>query len=326
MKFMDVQTAKGMVSMSKIVMGTDYFGVNIPEDTAFALMDKYIALGGNTIDTARVYGKAPAPDPDKAYANSEPIVGRWLKSRGCREKIFLVTKGAHPSMKDMNCRRLDRASIDSDIAMSLHELDTNYIDLYFLHRDDPSRPVEEIIDTLDVHVKAGRLHAIGASNWTVSRINAANAYAKAHGKTPFTASQIHWCAARVPQGFWDDPSIQVMDPEAYEGYTENKIPVMAFSSQARGYFSKLLAGESLPAKRMNRYDIPENRRRLESIRALCEETKAPASALMLAYVTSSQPVQGAAIIGCSQLGQLEETMSYADLSLTESQRAKMRGE
>ena len=149
MKFMDVQTEKGIISMSKIVMGTDYFGVNIPEDTAFALLDKYIALGGNTIDTARVYGKAPAPDPDEAYANSEPIVGRWLTSRGCRDKIFLVTKGAHPSMKDMNCRRLDRASIDSDVAMSLHELNTDYIDLYFLHRDDPSRPVEEIIDTLD---------------------------------------------------------------------------------------------------------------------------------------------------------------------------------
>lgn len=324
MKFMDIQSSVGTLSMSKIVLGTDYYGVNIPEERAFALMDRYVELGGNVLDTARVYGKDPKyPDPDEAYSNSEPIVGRWLKARGCRDKLLLITKGAHPSMKDWS-KRLDKDSIDYDISMSLHELEVDYVDVYFLHRDDPSRPVTEIMDTLHEHVQAGRIRALGASNWTVARINEANEYARKNGKTPFSISQIHWCAAEVPGNLWDDKTIQVMDDEQYAGYQKNGIPVMAFSSQARGYFSKMLAGEPLPQKRMNRYDTPENRRRLESIRALCEKTGKPASALMLSYITSN-PVQGAAIIGCSRLEQLEETMSDADLTLTPEECAMMCG-
>lgn len=325
MKFMDIQSSSGILKMSKIVCGTDYFGVNIPEERAFALMDRYMELGGNVIDTARIYGKNPTePDLDEAYSNSEPIVGRWIKSRNCRDKIVLVTKGGHHSFKDMSRRRLDKASLDYDVATSLHELDVDCVDIYFLHRDDPSRPVSEIMDTLDAHVKAGRIRALGASNWSVARIDEANAYARENGKTPFSISQIHWCAAQVPDNLWDDSTIQIMDDAEYAGYEKNKIPVMAFSSQARGYFSKMLSGQPLPEKRMSRYDTPENRRRLEFIRTLSQEKGAPASALMLAYITSS-PVQGAAIVGCSRLEQLEETMSHADLTLTEQERDRMCG-
>lgn len=324
MKFMNIETPNGIVTMSKIVLGTDYYGVNIPEEQAFALMDRYLELGGNTLDTARVYGRDPkAPHIDEAYANSEPIVGRWLKSRGCRDKVILATKGAFPALEKPRLR-LDKASIDSDVATSLHELDVDYVDFYFLHRDDPSRPVSEIMDTLHAHVQAGRIRALGASNWTVARLNEANAYARDNGRTPFSVSEIHWCAAQVPDNMWDNDTVVVMDDEQYAGYLENKIPVMAFSSQARGYFSKMMAGVPLPEKRMKRYDTPENRRRLEHIRALCEKTGKPASALMLAYITSN-PVQGAAIVGCSRLEQLEETMSDADLTLTARECDEMCG-
>lgn len=325
MKFMDIQTSTGILKMSKIVLGTDYFGVNIPEERAFALMDRYLELGGNVIDTARIYGKNPKePDADKAYSNSEPIVGRWIKSRNCRDRIVLVTKGCHPFFHDLSHRRLDKASIDSDLSMSLRELGTGSVDVYFLHRDDPNRPVGEIMDALDIHVKAGRIRALGASNWSVARIDEANAYARETGKTPFSISQIHWCAAQVPDNLWDDKTIKVMDDAEYEGYRKNNLPVMAFSSQARGYFSKMLSGEPLPQKRMNRYDTEENRRRLEFIRALSQEKGVPASALMLAYITSA-PIQGAAIVGCSRLEQLEETMSHADLALMEQERGRMCG-
>lgn len=325
MQFMEVRAKDSSLSMSKIILGTDYFGINIPEQTAFALMDQYIALGGNTLDTARIYGKdAGAPNLDEAYSNSEPIVGRWLKARGCRDKIILVTKGGHHSFQNPAHRRLDRASIDFDIATSLKELDTPYVDVYFLHRDDTNRPVEEIMDTLHTHVVEGRIRALGASNWSVARIKEANDYTAANGKTPFSISQIHWCAAQVPDNLWDDPTIQVMNETEYAGYASLGIPVMAFSSQARGYFSKMMAGEVLPQKRMNRYDTPENRRRLENIKALCAETKKPASVLMLSYITSAK-IPGGAIVGCSTPAQLEESMSAADFPLTEAQRDRMHG-
>ena len=198
MKFMDVQAAGGTLKLAKIARGADYFGVRIPEDRAFSLMDRYLELGGNVIDTARIYGRAEARDA--SYSNSEPIVGRWLKSRGTRDRVVLITKGAHHVMEDPSQKRVNRACIDSDLETSLRELGVDSVDIYFLHRDDPEKPVSEIMDALDRHVKAGRIRALGASNWTCARIAEANAYARANGKTPFTVSQIQWGVAYVKPG------------------------------------------------------------------------------------------------------------------------------
>ena len=103
MKFMDVQAVDGVIRMAKIAKGADYFGTDISEDTAFALMDRYLELGGNTIDTARIYGKA-GPEPESP-ALSEGVVGRWMKSRGNRSSIVLVTKGAHPDRRSDEPRK-----------------------------------------------------------------------------------------------------------------------------------------------------------------------------------------------------------------------------
>lgn len=97
MKFMEVNSVDGTIRMSKIVKGADYFGTTISEDTAFALLDRYFELGGNTIDTARIYGQANPADPD-GPTYSEGIVGRWLASRGMRKDVVLVTKGCHQTV------------------------------------------------------------------------------------------------------------------------------------------------------------------------------------------------------------------------------------
>lgn len=320
MKFMDVQAAGGTLKLAKIARGADYFGVRIPEERAFSLMDRYLELGGNVIDTARIYGRAEARDA--SYSNSEPIVGRWLKSRGTRDRVVLITKGAHHVMEDPSQKRVNRACIDSDLETSLRELGVDRVDIYFLHRDDPEKPVSEIMDALDRHVKAGRIRALGASNWTCARIAEANAYARANGKTPFTVSQIQWGVAYVKPGAWPDPTLVSMTPEEYAGYLALGIPVMAFSPQAGGYFSKMISGEPLQPKFAERYDGPENRRRLAALREICARTGASPAAVLLGYITSNR-LPGSAVIGCSTLEQLEDSMSACDLTLSEADIAAL---
>ena len=311
MKFMDVEAAGGTLKLAKIARGTDYFGVRIPEERAFSLMDRYLELGGNVIDTARIYGRAEARDA--SYSNSEPIIGRWLKSRGTRGRVVLVTKGAHHVMEDPSQKRVNPACIDSDLETSLRELEVDSVDIYFLHRDDPEKPVSEIMDALDRHVKAGKIRALGASNWTCARIAEANAYARENGKTPFTVSQIQWGAAYVRPGAWPDPTLVSMTPEEYAGYLALGIPVMAFSPQA---------GEPLQPKFAERYDGPENRRRLAALREICARTGASPAAVLLSYITSNR-LPGSAVIGCSTLEQLEDSMSACDLTLSEADIAAL---
>lgn len=314
MDFIEIKGADRLIKMSKIVLGTDFFGVNIPEKDAFDLMDRYAALGGNTLDTARIYGKDPtAPVRQDAYSNSEPIVGRWLRERGCRDKFTVVTKGGHYDM-DNRTPRVSRSCVDADLKKSLEELGLDNVDVYFLHRDDPETPVGEIMDFLHEFVKAGKVRALGASNWSVKRITEANDYARSHGKTPFAVSQIQWCAAQVDPSVWKDSTIVVMNKEEYEGYWKLGIPVMSFSVQARGYFSKLLDGMLTPEASAMKYDSSENRRRGAAMEALCKKTGASPAALMLAYVVCD-PLPGAAVVGCSQVKQLEDSMAAADLGL-----------
>ena len=312
MKFMDVQAVDGVIRMAKIAKGADYFGTDISEDTAFALMDRYLELGGNTIDTARIYGKA-GPEPESP-ALSEGVVGRWMKSRGNRSSIVLVTKGAHPDRAALTKSRICKEVVETELCTSLEQLGVDHVDVYFLHRDNPDMPAGEIIDLMDEQVRAGKIRALGISNWTVSRINEANAYAKANGRTPITISQIQWGLAWSDPAGWNDPTIVCMNDTEYAGYLANKIPVMGFAPQGGGYFTKMLAGQPVRERFRLRYDNPVNRARLERVKEVCEATGQSAAAIALAFLTSN-PVESAAVIGCSTVAQLEDSMSSCDLTL-----------
>ena len=317
MKFMEVNSVDGTIQMSKIVKGADYFGTNISEDTAFALLDRYFELGGNTIDTARIYGQANPADPD-GLTYSESVVGRWLASRGMRKNVVLVTKGCHPDRNCVTKSRICKQVIDQELETSFSQLKVDSVDIYFLHRDNPDMPVGEIMDMLYEHVKAGEIRALGASNWSVQRIDQANQWAMAHGKTPFTISQIQWGLASTTPEAWGDPTLVAMNDSEYAGYFRNGIPVMAFASQGGGYYSKKLMGLPLKEKIIRRYENPRNQARLSLVKQITEEIGCSPAAVCMAFLTSN-PLQSAAIVGCSSVAQLEDSMSFCDLTLTEAQ-------
>lgn len=126
----------------------------IAESRAREFMDAYATVGGNLIDTGRIYGDFVTP----RKGESEKIIGRWLTDRHCRERVFLSTKGGHPPLQDMQRSRLSREEIRSDMAESLQDLQTDYVDIFWLHRDDESRPAGEIMETLQSLIEVA--HAV----------------------------------------------------------------------------------------------------------------------------------------------------------------------
>ena len=153
--------------LSRLALGTLGFSP-ATRDRDYAVLDAWVEAGGTVIDTAHVYEGGDA----------ERLLGQWFRDRpGVREQVVLVTKGAHP---DGDRVRVTPADIASDLSDSIERLG-GPVDLYLLHRDDPAVDVGELVDALDAHRRAGDIGAFGVSNWTLARIDEANAYAAARG-------------------------------------------------------------------------------------------------------------------------------------------------
>ena len=153
------------LSVAPLCLGTVNYGSAMPEKEAIHQLSRYVELGGNFIDTAHIYGDwEPGMGP-----LSETAIGKWLKEFPERDRLVISTKGAHPRMQTMQIPRCSDAEIEEDLNSSLELLHTDYVDLYFLHRDDPRRPAGEIVEFLEKQVKAGKIRYYGCSNWKLSR-------------------------------------------------------------------------------------------------------------------------------------------------------------
>ena len=301
---------------SEIVLGCDGMGTVLDEKASFELLDEYIALGGNHLDTARVYGY-PASE-------SEKLLGRWLKARGNREKIVVTTKGAHPEPQTMHISRLSEKDIGGDVENSLKDLQTDYIDLYLLHRDDEKIPAGEIIETLNKYIKEGKIREIGASNWKAKRIEEANAYAEKHGLRGFAASQIKWSYGTVSDGFCEDPTLVPMDKEEYGRYLKNGITVFAYASQCKGFFSKYDKGgeEALSPKAKERYLCGENLERYAVAKEIAEANGCGIGAVILQYILN-QPFTAFPIVGCKNIAQLRDSFETVKCNVSNEEILKL---
>lgn len=299
--------------ISKLILGTDYFGTNVSESESFRMMDRFYSLGGNTIDTARLY----ASWIEGGDGASEKTIGKWINSNNLRNNIFLITKGgAVPKGSDKRAR-LTYADLRNDLSESLEALKTDSIDLYFLHRDDESIPVSEIMGSLGEFYKSGFVKSIGASNWRSSRIEEANSYAIKNGLPVFAASEIQWSLARSTPDAHGDMSLVCMNDSEYNYYLSTQMPLLAFSSQAKGYFIRGTAEGGITgnnSKALDRFDNPENRKRLQRVKILMKENGLSAAQVTLGYITSNR-LNAAAIIGCKNLSQLDDSMAAAETRL-----------
>ena len=311
--------AFGTYSVSVIGLGSTDFGGRCEESRAREFLDAYVSLGGNFIDTARVYGDFVTPK----NGESEKVIGRWMADRHCRSQIFLSTKGAHPPLGNMQKSRLSRQEIRADLTESLTDLQTDHIDIYWLHRDDPARPVGDILETLPGLIEEGRVKMAGVSNWRPARIREANRYARAHGLTPFAANQPQFSLARPIR--FGDPTLVSMDRETWDMHREENLICCCFSSQAQGFFTKLeaMGPDGLPQKLQDDYLCPENLEIFSRIRKVAQDTGLSIGAVALAYLTC-QPFPTFALAGASRLEHVLALAEAGDAVLTPEQRDFLR--
>ncbi len=306
-----------------LCLGTGNFGAALDQNAAFALLDAYLDQGGNFLDSAQVYCDWIA---DNERSSSEKIIGRWLKMRGNRDRLVLATKGGHPALRTMHIPRLSRAEIEADLHASLRNLQTDVIDLYWLHRDDPARPVAEILETLNGAVQAGKIRSFGCSNWRAARLQAANQYAATHGLQGFVASQVLWNLAVVDWAAMGDPTVAAMDAELWDYHAQTGLAAIPFSATANGLFNKLEQGAfaDLSLLHQQMYAAPENLRRFERAHWLAQERELSITQVVLGYLLA-QPFPTYPIIGPKNVAQLVDSLGAASVRLTAEELEFLEG-
>ncbi len=289
--------------VSVLVLGTAWFGEET-EALAFELLDEWVALGGNALDSAREYGVS-------RWGESEETISRWLRVRDCRDEIVVGTKGAHHHV--VGQKRVTPEALREDLEASLAALRTG-IDLYLLHRDDPSKDVGPIVGLLNEYRSAGKIRAFGASNWSTARIDEANAYAAAHELEGFTLSSPNLALARQNEPPWPE-ALSASDLESRTWYERTQMPLFAWSSQASGWFS----GRYSPDADVVRvYDSPANRERLSRARELGNQKGSDANAVALAWVLH-QRFPTWALIGPRSVDELRTSVAALDVTLTDDE-------
>jgi aryl-alcohol dehydrogenase-like predicted oxidoreductase len=302
--------------VSRVIQGGTMLGSDLDEANSFVLLDQTYELGCNTIDTAHVYSKG----------NSERIIGRWVQERGLRDQIVIITKGAAHSE---DRRRTNPFDIASDLHDSLARLKTDYIDLYLLHRDDPDVSVEPIIDVLNEHLRSGRIHAFGASNWSHERMEAANAYALANGLEPFVASSPQFSLADSLAEPW--PLCLSISGSAgvaaREWYAQTQMPLLVWSPLASGFFSGRFRRDNLhlfgerewDEVAVRTYANEPNFQRLDRAGILGAEKELSAAQVALAYVMN-QPMNIFAVVGPHSAEKFRANIEASEIQLTSQER------
>jgi aryl-alcohol dehydrogenase-like predicted oxidoreductase len=296
--------------ISRLVQGTVMIGTDHLEQS-FKLLDDVFALGCNIFDTGHLYGNG----------DCERTLGQWIEARGLRDELVVFTKGAHFNA-DRN--RVTPFDITSDLFDSLARLRTDKIDLYMLHRDDPTVAVGPIVEVLNEHKEAGRICAIGGSNWTHERIQEANAYAEAHDLTPFVASSPQFSLAEQVNEPWPD-CVSISGPAgeaARAWYQGTGMALFTWSSLAGGFFSGRFTRDNLDSftadldvRCVNAYCHEDNFRRFERAAQLAEKKGLSMPQIALAYVMN-QPLNIFALVGCANGDEFVANLAALEVQLT----------
>jgi aryl-alcohol dehydrogenase-like predicted oxidoreductase len=304
--------------VSVLSLGTGEAGANFDRAAAFAMLDAFIEKGGNLLDTAHVYSDWIPGE----LSRSEKLIGAWMQERRNRPNVLIATKGAHPDLDSMRVGRMSPAEIQADLEESLRFLQIDTIDLYWLHRDDVTRPVEEIVDTLEAQVQAGKIRYFGCSNWQLARIVAARRYADQRGTRGFAAVQNLWSLAKpnLAEIMRRDPTLVVMDDALWQYHRQSGLAAIPYTSQANGLFQKMDAGgkDALPPGLAKQYISAETEERYRRMKQLGQQTGLSTTQISLGWLTS-QPFATCAVVGPQSLAQLNDCLSAADVRLTPEQ-------
>ncbi len=283
--------------ISRLVMGTMIFK---PERLPLtcSLLDDFYEMGGNCLDTAHVY-------------NCEKSVGDWIRLRGLREELVIIGKGVRDEKGTPE-------GIRADLTETLERMGLDYVDIYMMHSDNPVVPVGELVDVLNEHLAAGRIRAFGGSNWSIERIEAANAYARQHGLVGFAASSPNLSLAEWNEPMWPR-CLTASDAASRVWYTSQQMPLFAWSSGATGFFSGRYGpgDRGIPALEpiVRTWFNDGNFQRLDRARELAAEKGVSATQIALAYVLN-QPFPVFALVGPQTIHELRDLLPALAIQLS----------
>ena len=292
-----------------ICLGGNTFGWTSSDDESFAVLDKFYEGGGRMIDTAQGYSVWV---PGHVGGESEAVLGKWLDARGVRADMRIATKtgmGGNPG-------DLEPTKLNAELDKSLERLRTDYVDLYYAHRDDPQTPLDVVAHGFDSLVKQGKVRELGASNFTAERLSLAIDVATDSGLVPYTALQNEY---------------NLVHREQYEGAiqqlcVERDIASLPYFGLASGFltgkyrstddFKKSARGNGM--ERFFQEGLPV----LAVMDDIARETGASHSAIALAWIIA-QPGIAAPIAGARVPEQVDPLLEGTRLQLTGEQLGRL---
>jgi aryl-alcohol dehydrogenase-like predicted oxidoreductase len=296
------QLGRSGIAVAPLCLGGNVFGWTADEKTSFALLDAFVAAGFNFVDTADVYSVwVPGHDGGE----SESVIGNWLASRGGRDKIILATKlGMWPKMPGLKA-----ANIIAGCESSLARLKTDYIDLYQSHRDEMETPQDESLEAFGRLVTAGKVRAIGASNFEAERLKSAEKIAEEGGFPRYQTLQPLYNL--VERDF--EKALQPL-------CVEQEIGVIPFYSLAAGfltgkYRSKADTEGRARGGRVLHYLTDENFALLDRLEKLAKSRGAAMAEIAIAWLRD-RPAVVAPIASATSLDQLKSLIQGATLKLS----------
>jgi len=289
--------------ISRLVFGTAFISTkNINQYSE--VITEYLKLGGNIFDTAENYGRG----------ESEKALGQWLEKNNYRDDVLIISKGGHPYDGK---NRITPEAIKDDLLGSLERLRTDYIDIYFLHRDNKDIPVQEIINELNDYYEKGFIRGFGASNWTHERIEEANEYARKNSMKGFICSSPNLSLAKAREPMW--PGCVSIKTSDKTWYRNKQFPLFSWSSQAGGFFTGKYNSENKENEDMIRvYYSEENWERYKRAKFLAEEKGCQPVEIALAYVLNQEfPTTG--IVGSRTIDELHSNYRALKLELSKEE-------
>lgn len=300
------------LSIAPLVFGGNVFGWTADEATSFSLLDRFVGAGFNAIDTADVYSSWA---PGNTGGESETIIGKWMKSRGKRSEVVVITKVG--SDLGEGRKGLSAAYIEKAVDASLKRLQTDVIDLYLSHWPDPSVPYAETLGAYQRLLEKGKVRNVGASNLDAEQLGESLAVARKEGLPPYAVLQ---------------PEYNLYDRFSFEGplrdlCVKEDIGVITYFSLAKGflsgkYRSKADLGQSPRGEDIGDYLGPRGMRVLAALDAVSARHGAKPAEVALAWVMAQDGVT-APIASATSLAQLESLVASANLSLDASDIAEL---
>lgn len=237
------------------------------------------------------------------------MFGEWMRREGVRDEMVVITKGAHTP----NC---NPESVTSQLLESMDRLQADFIDIYFLHRDNPNVPVGEFVHALNEHRDAGHIGVFGGSNWSLDRVDEANEYAARNGVAGFTVLSNHMSLARMVEAPWDG-CLAASDAASREWLFEREMPLFPWSAQARGFFvdGKAALENFTDPELVRCWYSDDNFERLKRVRDMAARQDVATISVALAYVLR-QPSPTFPLIGPLSVEEVRSSMAALDVELS----------